>query len=37
MEQHLITVLPAVDEAIHPIGILHLHDLLGKGKIKFTL
>ncbi len=37
MEQHLITVLPVVDEQMHLAGILHLHDLLGKGKIKFTL
>lgn len=37
MERHLITVLPVVDEQMHLTGILHLHDLLGKGKIKFTL
>lgn len=37
MEQHLITVLPVVDEQMHLTGILHLHDLLGKGKIRFTL
>ena len=36
MEQHLITVLPVVDAADHLQGILHLHDLLGKGKIRFT-
>jgi arabinose-5-phosphate isomerase len=36
MEQHLITVLPAVDASGHLQGILHLHDLLGKGKIRFT-
>jgi arabinose-5-phosphate isomerase len=36
MEQHLITVLPVVDDADHLQGILHLHDLLGKGKIRFT-
>lgn len=36
MEQHLITVLPVVDEDHRLQGILHLHDLLGKGKIRFT-
>lgn len=37
MERHLITVLPVVDENTHLKGILHLHDLLGKGRIRFTL
>ncbi len=37
MEQHLITVLPVVDGEAVVRGIIHLHDLLGKGKIKFTL
>ncbi len=37
MEQFLITVLPVVDDQARLNGILHLHDLLGKGKIKFTL
>lgn len=37
MEQQLITVLPVVDDQDRLSGILHLHDLLGKGKIKFTL
>jgi arabinose-5-phosphate isomerase len=36
MEGHLITVLPVVDFQKHLQGILHLHDLLGKGKIRFT-
>ncbi len=36
MEKHLITVLPVVDEDCNLAGILHLHDLLGKGKIWFT-
>lgn len=36
MERHLITVLPVVDFQNHVQGILHLHDLLGKGKIRFT-
>jgi arabinose-5-phosphate isomerase len=37
MEQYLITVLPVVDENHQLQGILHLHDLLGKGKIRFTM
>jgi arabinose-5-phosphate isomerase len=36
MEQHLITVLPVVDSSERLEGILHLHDLLGKGKIRFS-
>jgi arabinose-5-phosphate isomerase len=36
MEQRLITVLPVVDNDHQVAGILHLHDLLGKGKIQFT-
>jgi len=36
MEQHLITVLPVVDGQDSLQGILHLHDLLGKGLIQFT-
>jgi len=36
MERYLITVLPVVDGAGRLQGILHLHDLLGKGKIRFT-
>jgi arabinose-5-phosphate isomerase len=36
MEQRLITVLPVVDNDRQVAGILHLHDLLGKGKIRFT-
>lgn len=37
MERYLITVLPVVDERGTVEGIIHLHDLLGKGKIQFTL
>ncbi|MCX7823027.1 MAG: KpsF/GutQ family sugar-phosphate isomerase [Syntrophobacterales bacterium] len=37
MERHLITVLPVVDERGIVEGIIHLHDLLGKGKIQFTM
>jgi arabinose-5-phosphate isomerase len=36
MEEHLITVLPIVDQNQRVLGILHLHDLLGKGEFKFT-
>lgn len=36
MEQHLITVMPVVDSEGGLQGILHLHDLLGKGRIRFT-
>jgi arabinose-5-phosphate isomerase len=36
MEQHLITVLPVLDATERLEGILHLHDLLGKGKIRFS-
>jgi arabinose-5-phosphate isomerase len=36
MERHLITVLPVVDGGGRVLGILHLHDLLGKGQIRFT-
>ena len=36
MENHEITVLPIVDDALRVIGILHLHDILGKGEFKFN-
>lgn len=36
MERNLITVLPVVDEAGAVKGILHLHDILGKGQFRFT-
>lgn len=36
MERHSITVLPVVDAQGCLKGILHLHDLLGKGRIRFT-
>lgn len=35
MEGTAITVLPVLDDKRTPIGIIHLHDLLGKGQIKF--
>jgi arabinose-5-phosphate isomerase len=37
MESHEITVLAVVGDKGELIGIIHLHDLLGKGHIKFTL
>ena len=36
MEQHQITVLPVVNSRKEVIGILHLHDILGKGEFKFN-
>ncbi len=37
MEKHLITVLPVVNFDKKLVGILHLHDILGKGTFKFTV
>jgi arabinose-5-phosphate isomerase len=36
MEQKAITVLPVVDEKQKVLGIIHLHDLLGRGEFSFT-
>ncbi|MFO7716892.1 SIS domain-containing protein [Desulfosarcina sp.] len=36
MEQHEITVLPIIDTNRRVLGILHLHDILGKGEFKFN-
>jgi arabinose-5-phosphate isomerase len=36
MEHHQITVLPIVDADNKVKGILHLHDILGKGEFKFN-
>ncbi len=36
METHQITVLPVVDPEYRLKGILHLHDILGKGALKFN-
>jgi len=35
MEHHAITVLPVVDEGRRVLGVVHLHDLLGRGEFKF--
>ncbi len=37
MQKHEITVLPIVDTRKNIKGILHLHDLLGKGEFKFLV
>ncbi|MHB8068320.1 MAG: KpsF/GutQ family sugar-phosphate isomerase [Desulfobaccales bacterium] len=37
MEHQAITILPVVDERQKVIGIVHLHDLLGRGEFKFTV
>lgn len=36
MERHQITVLPVTDPRGGVLGILHLHDILGKGEFKFN-
>ena len=36
METHTVTVLPIVDETEQVLGLVHLHDLLGKGRLKFS-
>lgn len=36
MEQKAITVLPIVDETHKLLGIVHIHDLLGKGTVTFS-
>ena len=36
MEQKLITILPVTDHHGIVIGLLHLHDILGKGEFKFN-
>lgn len=36
MEQHQITVLPVTDHSDTVSGVLHLHDILGKGQFRFS-
>ncbi len=36
MEQKAVTVLPVADEALSVRGIVHMHDILGKGTLKFS-
>jgi arabinose-5-phosphate isomerase len=35
MEKGAIMVLPVVDESMHLCGVVHMHDLLGKGRLSF--
>jgi arabinose-5-phosphate isomerase len=37
MQRHEITVLPIVSDGGRLAGILHLHDLLGKGEFRFLV
>lgn len=37
MQEKEITILPVVDERQQLLGILHLHDLLGKGEFRFLI
>lgn len=37
MQRHEVTVLPVVDRKQRLIGILHLHDLLGKGEFRVLI
>ena len=37
MQEHEITILPVTDSKGHLEGILHLHDLLGKGQFRFMV
>jgi len=37
MQRHEVTVLPVVDNEQRLIGILHLHDLLGKGEFRLLI
>ncbi len=37
MERKLITALAVLDEKKNLTGIVHLHDLLGRGEVKFTI
>lgn len=36
MEARAITVLPVADENLRILGIVHMHDLLGKGQVRFS-
>lgn len=36
MEQKAITVLPVLDSSQKIVGIVHMHDILGKGKVRFA-
>jgi arabinose-5-phosphate isomerase len=36
MERAAITILPVTDDNERLVGIVHLHDLLGKGQVRFS-
>jgi arabinose-5-phosphate isomerase len=36
LEQKSITVLPVLDDVQRLVGLIHLHDLLGKGRLRFS-
>jgi len=36
MEARQITVLPVLDENGFLVGLVHVHDLLGKGRVRFA-
>lgn len=36
MEDKAVTVLPVVDADTRPVGIVHIHDLLGKGQVRYS-
>ena len=36
MEEKMITVLPVLDDDGRLVGVVHMHDLLGKGSVKFA-
>ena len=37
MQQHEITVLAITDSERHFLGMVHLHNLLGKGEFRFLI
>jgi arabinose-5-phosphate isomerase len=37
LQRHEITILPIVDAGHRLVGVLHLHDLLGKGEFRFLV
>jgi arabinose-5-phosphate isomerase len=37
MQEHEITILPIIDDQGHLAGLLHLHDLIGKGEFRFMV
>ena len=37
MQQHEVTILPVIDREDRLLGILHLHDLLGKGEFRLLV